>query len=141
MDGRIATTKSGTKYYLGTPSAEFVAVRVCSARAALRWPCPLAGCNPPSRPSLKDLCGLARQALLCRATAAAELGPTAAAAAALLPFDPERPFDYIDLGPMVACSSVKLPVVAGWSADSNAAPRVRRGPKAWPDADQPIAPH
>lgn len=87
VEGRIATTKSGTKYYLGNPAPEFEAVR----------------------------------ALLCRATAAAELGPAAAAAAASLPFDVESPFNYIDLGPTVACSSVKLPAVAGWTADSNVA--------------------
>ena len=87
--GRVAITKSGTKYYLGTPSPLFEAIRL----------------------------------QLCRATAAAERGPAKAAAISdsFFPFNPEHPFSFIDLGPTVPCSSVKLPAVAGWSANSNVA--------------------
>ena len=86
VKGRVATTKSGTKYYLGEPSADFEAVRV----------------------------------QLVRETAAAEHGPVAAATVSV-PFDAEKPFGGIDLGPTVACSSVKLPSVKGWTAESNVA--------------------
>lgn len=87
--GRVAVTKSGTKYYLGTPSPLFEAIRL----------------------------------QLCRATAAAEQGPVKAAAISdsFFPFDSEHPFSFIDLGPTVPCSSVKLPAVVGWSAESNVA--------------------
>jgi len=87
--GRVANTKSGTKYYLGAPSPLFEAIRL----------------------------------QLCRATAAAEQGPAAAAAisSSFFPFDVEYPFNFIDLGPTVPCTSVKLPAVAGWSAESNVA--------------------
>merc|ERR1719469_1007388 len=50
--------------------------------------------------------------------------PLAAAAAissSFFPFDVEYPFNFIDLGPTVPCTSVKLPAVAGWSAESNVA--------------------
>ena len=89
VKGRIAKTKSGTKYYLGTPAPAFEAVRI----------------------------------QLCRGSAVGEYGLAAASAmgASAFPFDIERPFNFIDLGPAVPCSSVKLPAVAGWSADSNVA--------------------
>lgn len=86
VKGRVATTKSGTKYYLGEPSDDFEAVRV----------------------------------QLVRETAAAEHGPVAAATVSV-PFDAEKPFNGIDLGPTVACSSVKLPSVKGWTPESNVA--------------------
>ena len=78
FNGRVAVTKSGTKYYLGTPSPRFEAIRI----------------------------------QLCRASAAAEQGPAAASALASssFPFDVERPFRFIDLGPTVTCMHMHMHV-------------------------------
>ena len=84
FNGRVVVTKSGTKYYLGTPSPRFEAIRI----------------------------------QLCRASAAAEQGPAAAAALASssFPFDVERPFRFIDLGPTVTCMHMHVACICMWHA-------------------------
>jgi hypothetical protein len=97
VSGRVVTTRSGTRYRLGEPAADFFPLRdrLCKARAS----------TVPAFLIHRVEHLLIWQARFKRATQ-------------IEPYDAAHPLGGIELGEVVATQQIKLPNIVGWKADS-----------------------